>query len=197
MTSKVTVLPCVSVTTTVLSHCDTVLLLQCYLHCVLQSVLSALLPLECYLQCYHYPVTIIVLPSLLPLQCYLHCVLQCYLHFVLLFSVSVLHCVLPCYLHDVTMWLQSLALLMQGVMHKHRLSTLGLGHCHAMGLDGVPFDKDVAYSKLAVFRGSFYSLSLDCSFLFIFLVCVYVCVFWVLWTSSQPTPPLSASRPYL
>lgn len=87
--------------------------------------------------------------------------LPCYLHGVLPLTVLPSLCVimlpLQCYLHDVTMYVQSLALLMQGVMHKHRLSTLGLGHRHAMGLDGVPFDKDVAYSKLAVFRGSFYS----------------------------------------
>ena len=62
------------------------------------------------------------------------------------------------------MWLQSLALLMQGVLHKHRLSTLALGHRHAMGLDGVPFDQDMAYSEWAA-----------CCWLLLFTV-VYCCL---------------------
>jgi len=99
---------------------------------------------------------------------------------------------LQCYLHDVTMCVQSLALLMQGVMHKHRLSTLGLGHRHAMGLDGVPFDKAVAYSKLAVFR---FLLLLVWTTLFCFLgVCAYSVYSGLL---PKPTPPLSTSGPYL
>ena len=62
------------------------------------------------------------------------------------------------------MWLQSLALLMQGVLHKHRLSILALGHRHAMGLDGVPFDQDMAYSEWAA-----------CCWLLLFTV-VYCCL---------------------
>ena len=36
---------------------------------------------------------------------------------------------------------------MEGTLNKHRLSTLALGHRHAMGIDGVPFDRDVAYCE--------------------------------------------------
>ncbi|KAK7499889.1 hypothetical protein BaRGS_00008980 [Batillaria attramentaria] len=40
---------------------------------------------------------------------------------------------------------ESLAFLMLGVLHAHRMSTLALGHRHMMGIDGVPHDRSMAY----------------------------------------------------
>lgn len=40
---------------------------------------------------------------------------------------------------------ESLAYLMLGVLHKHRLSTLAMGHRHMLGIDGVHHDRSVAY----------------------------------------------------
>ncbi|XP_076438447.1 protein sel-1 homolog 3-like [Babylonia areolata] len=40
---------------------------------------------------------------------------------------------------------ESVSLLMLGSLHQHRLSSLALGHRHAMGTDGLPLDLDTAY----------------------------------------------------
>lgn len=46
--------------------------------------------------------------------------------------------------------------LMLGVVHKHRLSALALGHRHMMGIDGVPHDRNVAYSKYTMYFATTY-----------------------------------------
>ena len=77
------------------------------------------------------------------------------------------------------MWLQSLALLMQGVLHKHRLSTLALGHRHAMGLDGVPFDQDMAYSEWAACCWLLLFTVVYCCLLLFVVVCCWLLLFIV------------------
>ncbi|BFZ13795.1 hypothetical protein BsWGS_16834 [Bradybaena similaris] len=43
--------------------------------------------------------------------------------------------------------IQSLAYFMLGVLNRHRMSVMALGHRYVMGIDGAPVDEDVAFSE--------------------------------------------------